>query len=255
MSAERVVLLDERGNAVGEAEKTEVHHAETPLHLAFSCYLLDPDGSLLVTRRALTKATFPGVWTNSCCGHPAPGEPLEEAVVRRVRQELGLVLGDVRLVLPRFRYRAVAASGVVENEMCPVYVATSAGEVRADPDEVEDHRWEPWAAFRDSVLGGRDVSSWCREQVGQLPTDLLRAPARPRSELPPAAGGDAGYQPGMVTTPQEPDPDAPPVTDPDNPGQPMPSPIPGEKQTPGADPDDPEYEHESRQRVEGGEPT
>jgi isopentenyl-diphosphate delta-isomerase len=108
-----------------------------------------------------------------------------------VRQELGLTLRDLRLVLPRFRYRAVMDSGVVENEMCPVYVATyvatSADDVRADPDEVEEHRWEPWPEFRESVLAGRDVSSWCREQVAELPADLLAAPGRPRSELPPAA--------------------------------------------------------------------
>ncbi len=212
--AERVVLLDEDGRAIGSADKSAVHHADTPLHLAFSCYVLDAAGCLLVTRRALSKATFPGVWTNSCCGHPAPGEDVEDAVVRRVRQELGLLLdpllGDLRLVLPRFRYRAVMADGVTENEMCPVYVATcvagtsyepvarattshDVAEVRADPTEVEEHRWEPWSEFRDSVLAGRDVSSWCREQVAELPADLLAAPARPRSELPPAARlGQAG---------------------------------------------------------------
>ena len=186
---ELVVLLDEQGNAVGEADKASVHHAETPLHLAFSCYALDSDGRLLVTRRALSKATFPGVWTNTCCGHPAPGEALADAVVRRVRQELGLSLTDVRLVLPGFRYRAVMDDGVVENEMCPVFVARSVGEVRADPAEVEDHRWEPWPEFRASVLAGREVSSWCREQVAALPADLIGASARPSSELPPAARG------------------------------------------------------------------
>jgi isopentenyl-diphosphate delta-isomerase len=142
---------------------------------------------MLVTRRALSKATFPGVWTNSCCGHPAPDEDVEDAVRRRVRQELGLSITDLRLVLPQFRYRAVMDDGVTENEMCPVYVATSADVVRADPDEVEEHRWEAWPEFRESVLAGRDVSSWCRQQVAQLPDDLLAARGRPRSELPPAA--------------------------------------------------------------------
>ena len=184
---EQVVLLDEEGRATGVADKHAVHHATTPLHLAFSCYVLDESGRLLVTRRALSKATFPGVWTNTCCGHPAPGEAIEDAVARRARQELGITLRDLRLVLPAFRYTALMDNGVLENEMCPVFTATSADDVRSDPAEVEEHRWEPWPEFRESVLAGRDVSSWCREQVAGLPADLAAATGRPRSELPPAA--------------------------------------------------------------------
>jgi isopentenyl-diphosphate delta-isomerase len=196
---ELVVLLDEDGRSVGTADKAGVHHADTPLHLAFSCYLFDGAGNVLVTRRALHKRTFPGVWTNSCCGHPAPGEPLADAVRRRVEQELGTSVGDLRLVLPRFRYRA-EQDGVVENEMCPVFVGTVAGVVSGavpggaapavspDPDEVEDARWEPWSSFRESVLDGtRTVSVWCREQVAQLPADPVSADAADVADLPPAA--------------------------------------------------------------------
>jgi isopentenyl-diphosphate delta-isomerase len=184
---ELVVLLDEGGNAVGTTDKAGVHHAGTPLHLAFSCYLFDGAGNVLVTQRALHKRTFPGVWTNSCCGHPAPGEALDDAVRRRVEQELGTTVTDLRLVLPRFRYRA-EQDGVVENEMCPVFVGTAEGDVRADPDEVGATRWEPWAEFRRGVLDGtRPVSVWCREQVAQLPADPAAAPAADEDELPPAA--------------------------------------------------------------------
>lgn len=184
---EQVVLLDEEGHAVGTADKLGVHHAGTPLHLAFSCYLFDGAGNVLLTRRADDKRTFPGVWTNSCCGHPAPGEPLAEAVRRRVEQELGTSLTDLRLVLPRFRYRA-EQDGVVENEMCPVYVALAQGPVDPDPTEVGETAWEPWADFRAAVLSGaREVSVWCREQVEQLPADPLSAPVAPEDDLPPAA--------------------------------------------------------------------
>jgi len=187
-TTEQVVLLDEDGRATGTMDKRAVHHRETPLHLAFSCYVFDASGALLVTQRALHKPTFPGVWTNSCCGHPAPGEPLENAVRRRVLQELGVTLHDVRLLLPAFRYHATAEDGTVENEMCPVYVATTAEPVRPDPEEVAGTAWEPWSEFRTGVLDrSREVSLWCREQVALLPADPLAAPAQPDGALPPAA--------------------------------------------------------------------
>jgi isopentenyl-diphosphate delta-isomerase len=195
---ERVVLLDEAGRAVGTMAKQDVHHQRTPLHLAFSCYVLDgldgpdqPSPRLLLTRRALHKPTWPGVWTNSFCGHPAPGEDLTTAVRRRAQQELGVGLEDLMLVLPRFRYEAVMADGIRENELCPVFVATTREEVRPDPAEIDDHTWESWPAFRDAVLAGdRDVSPWCVEQVAALAAVEV-APGRFKpgdaSDLPPAA--------------------------------------------------------------------
>ncbi|CAN5179220.1 isopentenyl-diphosphate Delta-isomerase [soil metagenome] len=187
---ERVVLLDEEGRAIGTASKHDVHHSRTPLHLAFSCYVFDSDQRLLVTRRALHKATFPGVWTNSFCGHPAPGEDMDKAVRRRAGQELGVKLDDLRLLLPSFRYRAVMPDGTAENEMCPVFVATTRDSVFADPAEVDDATWLPWHDFRNSVLdGSRKVSSWCVEQVRELPADPVGSPAADAYSLPPALQG------------------------------------------------------------------
>jgi isopentenyl-diphosphate delta-isomerase len=188
-AVESVVLLDESGRAVGTMAKSEVHHHDTPLHLGVLLLRLRRRGPVLVTRRALHKATFPGVWTNSCCGHPAPGEEIRDAVRRRVAEELGLALVDLRLLLPRFRYRAVM-DGVTENEMCPVFVARTTDPVRADPEEVDEVAWEPWAAFRASVLDGtRPVSSWCRDQVRELPADPLGAAEAAYDGLPHAARG------------------------------------------------------------------
>jgi isopentenyl-diphosphate Delta-isomerase len=192
MTTEQVVLLDEDGTAIGVADKAGVHGLDTPLHLAFSVYVFDRAGRLLVTQRAVAKPTFGGVWTNSCCGHPAPGEAIDEAVLRRTAQELGLDLEGLRLVLPAFRYRAVVEdgpfAGTVENEMCPVFVATAAADPRPDPTEVEDWEWVPWQEFRADVLTGRRaISQWCREQVEALPEDPLSAPATSPDALPPAA--------------------------------------------------------------------
>ncbi len=186
---ELVVLLDEQGRAIGTHAKSEVHHRDTPLHLAFSCYLLDDEGRLLLTRRAAGKRTWPATWTNSCCGHPAPGETVSGAIRRRVGEELGLVVADVRLALPAFRYRAEMPDGTVENEMCPVAVATCEHPdvVRPDPTEVDATAWVAWDAFRDDVLAGRrEVSPWCRLQVADLPEDLSSVASAPGG-LPPAA--------------------------------------------------------------------
>ena len=166
---ELVVLLDDDGNPIGSAPKASVHHASTPLHLAFSCYVFDPAGRLLVTQRALDKPTFPGVWTNSVCGHPAPGEGLFDAVRRRAQQELGLSLRDVTVALPDFRYDATMANGVRENEICPVFTAVADDDPVPDPREVAAWEWVDWSAFRRDVLSGdREVSVWCAAQVERL---------------------------------------------------------------------------------------
>ena len=166
---EEVVLLDEEGRGIGTAPKRDVHHRRTPLHLAFSCYLFHGDDSLLLTRRALHKPTWPGVWTNSFCGHPGPGEEIFEAVRRRAGQELGVTLTDLRLVLPAFRYTAEMPDGTRENEMCPVFVARTDDEVAADPEEVAEVLWVPWTGFSEDVVAGTvAVSPWCVEQVQEL---------------------------------------------------------------------------------------
>ncbi len=173
-SDELVVLLGDDGQPLGTALKATVHHSETPLHLAFSCYVFDPAGRFLLTRRAFAKKTWPGVWTNSCCGHPAPGEPVEDAVKRRVTQELGTELTGIRLLLPDFRYRAVMDDGTVENELCPVYAATcpDPGSLAPDPAEVAEVKWVDWAGFhRDVLVSSREVSPWCALQVAALPED------------------------------------------------------------------------------------
>lgn len=165
---ELVVLLDENGHHVGSEAKASVHHEDTPLHLGFSCYVFDSAGRVLVTRRALGKRTWPGVWTNSYCGHPAPGEQLDDAVRRRGFQELGVTITALECLLPQFRYRAVAADGTVENEICPVFCARIDGPVHADPDEVMDYTWVPWTQLRAAAALPWSISPWAVEQIPEL---------------------------------------------------------------------------------------
>jgi len=166
---ELVVLVDDRGTPVGTADKGVVHSADTPLHLAFSCHVYNADGLVLVTRRALGKLTWPGVWTNSFCGHPAPDETMEQAIARRAAFELGITVESIELVLPDFRYRAVDASGIVENEICPVFRAVTTDAVAANPDEVSEFAWLAPAALRASVAAAPFAfSPWLGWQLQQL---------------------------------------------------------------------------------------
>lgn len=150
--------------------KATVHGTDTPLHLAFSLYVFGADGRVLVTRRALSKRTWPGVWTNSCCGHVRPDEEPVAAARRRLDEELGLVPHDIELLLPDFAYRATSAEGLVENEVCPVFAATADGDPTPNPEEVAEWRWVDWPSFREAVVRAPWlVSPWAALQVPLLP--------------------------------------------------------------------------------------
>lgn len=175
------MLLNQQGDPIGTAPKATVHSVDTPLHLAFSCFLLNAQGELLVTRRALTKLTWPGVWTNSFCGHPAPGEEVADAVRRRSIEELGCApdaLEDIRLVVADFQYRATDTGGVVENEICPVFTARLKPGYGIDPSasEVDAFTWaDPADVIRAVELTPFAFSPWITRELeqGELKRALL----------------------------------------------------------------------------------
>ncbi len=170
---ELVVLLDAQHRPTGTMAKSAVHHRATPLHLAFSVYVFDERSRFLVTRRSLAKRTWAGVWTNSCCGHPTPDEAVTDAARRRLRQELGLTATRLDLVLPDFAYRATGADGVVENEVCPVFVARVQGDPAPDAAEVMEWRWVDWPDFRRLATDAPwAISPWAAAQIAELPAAL-----------------------------------------------------------------------------------
>ena len=169
-SDEQVVLLSDEGAPIGSVSKAAVHGFDTPLHLAFSCHVRNAHGEVLVTRRALGKKSWPGVWTNSFCGHPRPAESVLHAVHRRADFELGLELDEIELALPLFRYRASDASGIVENEVCPVYLATTHSEPEPHGDEVAEVAWADPLALGESIrLTPWAFSPWLVLQARHLP--------------------------------------------------------------------------------------
>lgn len=167
------MLVDDAGTAIGTADKATVHTTDTALHLAFSCHVYDSAGRVLVTRRALSKLTWPGVWTNSFCGHPSPDESTIDAITRRALVELGITVTDVRLTLPEFRYRAVDASGIVEHEICPVYTAVTTDTIDPNPGEVSEWAWVEPDALRTSVAAAPFAfSPWLCLQLEQWPAEM-----------------------------------------------------------------------------------
>lgn len=162
---EHVVLVDENNNPLGTAPKLATHNTDTPLHRGFSVFLFNRHGEILLQQRAHTKKTWPGVWSNSCCGHPAMDETVIQAANRRLKDELGLENIELHLILPDYRYRA-EMKGIVENEICPVMVGHSNAVPTLNPAEVEAIHYIPWHDFLHKIkrLPGF-YSPWCEEEA------------------------------------------------------------------------------------------
>lgn len=166
---EEVVLLDVKNQPAGTLDKALVHTAQTPLHLAFSCYIHNDRGELLITRRSLNKIAWPGVWTNSACGHPFPGESLQAAVYRRCQYELGLSVEKITSLIGEFQYIATDASGIVENEFCPIFSAFCRMPPEPRGTEVMDYQWVKPEDLLNSVRSTPwAFSPWMVLQLSQI---------------------------------------------------------------------------------------
>lgn len=169
---EQVIIVDAQDQPIGLADKATVHQSDTPLHRAFSCFLFRCDGSLILQQRAKVKKTWPLVWSNTCCGHPLPDETRADAVLRRLSFELGVTtknMPTVHCALPNYRYKATFL-GVMEHEICPVFVGHYDGDFALNPSEVEATKDVVWTDFIQSIVDQNDttydhLSIWCREEA------------------------------------------------------------------------------------------
>jgi isopentenyl-diphosphate delta-isomerase len=171
---EHVVLVDSNNNPIGTADKYEVHRADTPLHRGFSLFIVNSNGEVILQQRSKHKKTWPNVWSNSVCGHPANGETPQQAAIRRAKYELGIELNndDVKLVLPDYKYR-YSHKGVVENEFCPVMVAFVDVEAIPNSLEVADTRLVDWNDFMGEINRPNSYSEWCQEEAKLLDSNFL----------------------------------------------------------------------------------
>ncbi|HKL50588.1 MAG TPA: isopentenyl-diphosphate Delta-isomerase [Wenzhouxiangellaceae bacterium] len=139
---EPLILVDENDNEIGYRPKVDCHTGHGTLHRAFSIFLFDNRGRVLLQQRAAGKPLWPLYWSNSCCSHPRRGESMQQALHRRLYEELG-VDAELEFVY-KFIYQADFGDAGAENELCHVYIGASAGgEVRVHPDEIADWRWVP----------------------------------------------------------------------------------------------------------------
>jgi isopentenyl-diphosphate Delta-isomerase len=158
MRDEQVVLVDERDRELGALDKARAH-AEGRLHRALSVFVFDSEGALLLQRRARGKYHSGGLWTNTCCGHPRPGEATSDAARRRLREEMGVdcALRPVR----SFVYRTAVGGGLLEHELDHLFVGRSDAVPRPDPAEVMAWRRAAVPAlWRELTRRPGDFTAW-----------------------------------------------------------------------------------------------
>lgn len=135
---EQVILVNEHDDEVGVMEKMEAHE-KAMLHRAFSVFVFNQQHQLLLQQRALTKYHSGGLWTNTCCSHPRPGEAVEEAAIRRLREEMGFETPLSKAF--SFTYKAPFSNGLTEHEFDHVFIGVYEGHVAINTDEVESYAY------------------------------------------------------------------------------------------------------------------
>jgi isopentenyl-diphosphate Delta-isomerase len=163
-----VVLVDKENNILGTAPKPTIHSMNTPLHRAFSLFIFNSKGYLLLQQRSKNKRTWPSIWSNSCCGHPMLKETNIDAAKRRAKFELGIDIKKAYEILPNFSYKA-ELNGIVENEICPVIIAFTENKPIINKNEVENIRWIKWNDFLNEInLKPNFYSAWCEQETKLL---------------------------------------------------------------------------------------
>ena len=146
---EYVVLVDENDHEIGTMEK-QAAHIEPHLHRAFSIFIFNTKGELLLQQRALSKYHSPGLWTNTCCSHPRDGETLAEATSRRLWEEMGMTC-EMHEVYT-FIYKAPVGQGLTEHEFDHVWIGQSDEEPNVNRDEVESWKYMSLNDLKEDLL-------------------------------------------------------------------------------------------------------
>ena len=167
--SEELILVDTNDRELGFISKADAHNGAGVLHRAFSLFLFNEEGALLLQQRASGKRLWGGYWSNSCCSHPRRGESLDVATQRRLADELNIET-ELEHVY-RFCYQASFGAAGSENELCHVYLGRTAGDVRPNDSEVAAIRYVLPAAL-DAELAAQpgDFTPWFKQEWRELKT-------------------------------------------------------------------------------------
>lgn len=183
---EEVILVDLYGHPIGIEEKLRAHQNGGRLHQAFSIFIFNPGGEMLLQQRSRKKYHFAELWTNACCSHPRKGEALEDAAHRRLKTEFGF---DTELKeVFRFIYRSLdVKSGLTEYEFDHVFTGMFDGEPEPHPLEIDNWKWVDVAALRVDLEEHPDqYTPWFRIATRFLATAPLEGERIWETEAAPA---------------------------------------------------------------------
>jgi isopentenyl-diphosphate delta-isomerase len=164
---EQVILVDTDDREIGSMEKMQAHRLGK-LHRAFSILVFNSKGELMLQKRAKTKYHSGGLWTNTCCSHPKPGEPIQQTMRRKLRQEMGIEV-DLRFRF-KFIYKVDLENNLIEHEIDHVFVGTYDGPPVLNKHEAEDWRFDSMSKIRGEINREPDnFTAWFKKIVDMLP--------------------------------------------------------------------------------------
>ncbi len=169
---ESLILVDDEDRQTGTCAKAECHQGNGLLHRAFSVFLFNPDGKLLIQQRSAAKPLWPLYWANSCCSHPRESESVEDAGRRRVWEELNLKCELVFLY--KFKYQAQFGDIGAEHELCHVFAGYADDTIIAHPDEIADWRYvNPDELTREIAANGDRFTPWLKLEWQRIQDEFL----------------------------------------------------------------------------------
>ena len=146
---EKIILVDKHDNEIGVIEKIETHRLGL-LHRAFSIFIFNEKGEMLLQKRALSKYHSGGLWSNTCCGHPRPNELTKQAAIRRLGEEFGFETSINKLF--HFSYHASLDNHLIENEFDHVFIGEYDGVLNPNPDEIDTWKYDSLENIKSDLM-------------------------------------------------------------------------------------------------------